>query len=692
MTGRKYILLPDGSPDILIERIKATKAPLFKRLHEQCDYYFTVELPIEHPTSSIAHIGYAAANLSLAYLITGQKYYLAEARRWIFAAIHYENWGRATLRDCGLDAGWVLFGLSLAYNWIGEYLDPNEKVTLREKLILQGSRLFNYAEENIGGYWSSVYWQSHNWVCFTALYTAGSALNGEYLKAKDWIDISRKNFDIVLNVLSDDGSFFAGMRFWRYSLVWLLTYMDMVKKLEGTDLFKNNPFMENTFYFSLYQTAPNLEEIINFGDCSSRRSGFSIAIYYKLASEYNLGHSQWLAEKVREKALWKNEYYSDIGQDLLPEAFLELLWYDGTIKPESPANLPLVKYFQDLGLLVIRTGWDENSTLFSFKASPAGGHKAWKIYHKALEEKGWMVNIASHQHPDNNSFILFSRGSYLAVDDGLVNSKFASHHNTIIVDNKGYLNEGTYDVYYNLPFEAQASINEFLHSGDYVYILGEASKLYSHDLKLEKFHRGVLYSGNGYFIVMDELESSLPHTYSWLLHCDHLIEDAGKNMFKTSNGNAELTVFCAEPEELSYSFEDEKIKVVPMYSTPNLILSRKQKVLKLENKEPVTDIRFLNVLIPGDIFPDNNIKVNRVNNPSCSGVIIEKGYEKEIFLWANKDSSVKYENIDSDAVFVSLEFSEGILKKYGMYNGTYLSYNGSFLEHFEKNTTVFKEI
>jgi len=692
MKDRKYILLPDGSPDILIEQIKSFKAPMFKRLYEQCDYYFTLELPKDHPTSSIAHIGYAAANLSLAYLVTGQNYYLKEARRWIFTAIHYENWGRATLKDSGLDAGWVLFGLSLSYNWIGEFLEPSERVTLREKLILQGSRLYNYAVENMGKYWSSVYWQSHNWVCFTALYTAGNALIDEHSKARAWVDIAKENFDIVLNVLSEDGSFFAGMRFWRYSLVWLLTYMDMAKMLEGKDYYKDSAFMKNTFYFSLYQTTPNFEEIVNFGDCSSRRSGFSIAIYYKLASEYRLGYSQWMASVIKDKALWKNEYYSDIGQDLLPEAFLELLWYDNTVAPMPPDDLPLVKYFEDLGLLVIRTSWNEDSTLFSFKSSPAGGHKAWKIYHKALEEKGWMVNIASHQHPDNNSFVLFSRGSYLAIDDGLVNSKFAHHHNTITVDNKGYLNEGTYDVYYNLPFDAQARIDDFVHKNNYVFIRGEASKLYTSDLQLKKFHRGVLYTGNGYFILLDELESSIPHTYSWLFHSDHKIENIGENIFKTSKGNAQLSIHSIYPQNLNYSFDEEKITVVPMYSTPNLILHTKQNLLKLENREPVKNIRFINVLIPEDIFTKNKLYVSRVENPSCNGFIIKSETFKEIFLWAKKDASILYEGINTDSSWVSLQFSEEVLRRYGMYDGAYLSYNNKALEQFEKKSSAFKDI
>lgn len=692
MCWKQYILLPDGSPDILVEQIKTYKAPLFKRLHEQCDYYSAQQLPKQHPVANITGFGYAAANLSLAYLITRQRHYLNEAKRWIFTAVGYEHWGKATLEDSGLDAGWILFGLSLAYNWIGDYLEADERNRLRHKLVLQGLRLYTYAVENEGKFWSSVYWQSHNWICYTALYVAGYALRDEYPDSRHWMDKARANFEIVLAVLPDDGSFFAGMGFWRYATPWLITYMDIARKLEGVDLFKTSTFMRNTFYFSLYQTAPNLEEIINFGDCSNRRSGHSVAVYYKLASEYKMGHAQWLANIMSEKFLWKIEYESDMVQDLLPDAFLELLWYDNSIIPEGPNNLPLVKYFDDLGLVVIRTGWEENSTHFSFKAGPAGGHKAWVIYHDALREKGWMVNVASHQHPDNNSFILFSHGSYLAIDDGVVNSKRTYHHNTVIVDDKGYLNEGKYDVYYNLPFEAQARIEDFVHQGKYVYILGESSKLYSPALCLNKFSREVLYTGNGYFIIMDELASQMPHTYSWLLHSDHLFEDVGDNTFKTSKGTAELYVHCIEPQNFITRFKDAKINVMPLATTPSLVLTRAHKVLRIENPTPANTMQFLTVLRPEGIFCETKFTVNRIGNESCVGMIVEWEANKELFLWARSDArKISFENISSDSNWLSLQFYEDNLVRYAMHQGTYLDYNGTSLVTFQSKTDAFQD-
>jgi len=53
-------------------------------------------------------MGMAAANLSLAYLLTEQDHYLTEAKRWIFTAVDYEVWGYGFLVDVDLSASFDL--------------------------------------------------------------------------------------------------------------------------------------------------------------------------------------------------------------------------------------------------------------------------------------------------------------------------------------------------------------------------------------------------------------------------------------------------------------------------------------------------------------------------------------------------------------------------------------------------------
>jgi len=181
----------------------------------------------------------------------------------------------------------------------------------------------------------------------------------------------------------------------------LLTSADLICTDDGPNYFETD-FLKNTFYYRLYQSAPNWEENINFGDTHDRRSSHSICAYYKLASEHKNGHAQWLAELVREKFLFREAYQSKVFPGILPEAFLEFIWYNPTIESQVPYKLPLNKNFPDLGLVVMRSGWDKDATHFSFKSSPPGGHKQWRISWELNKKNNWRTRSLTHYHVDFN--------------------------------------------------------------------------------------------------------------------------------------------------------------------------------------------------------------------------------------------------------------------------------------------------
>ncbi|WBB47786.1 hypothetical protein O3597_22035 [Verrucosispora sp. WMMA2044] len=163
--------------DELRAALTTTHTAQWRRLYEQCDWYRGQSPPTEHPTASITYFGPAAMNLALAYRLTRQPGYLAEARRWISTAVAFPHWGKAKLPDHDLDAGWLLHGLSLAYSWLRDDLPGDEADALRAKLLLQGERMYDFAVQTEGTWWSSSYWQNHNWICYTGLAAAGYVLD-----------------------------------------------------------------------------------------------------------------------------------------------------------------------------------------------------------------------------------------------------------------------------------------------------------------------------------------------------------------------------------------------------------------------------------------------------------------------------------------------------------------------------------
>lgn len=371
------------------------------RLYEEAARHRGLAPPTGHPLASITWLGPAASNPALAYRVGGDPAHLAESRRWIEAAVRLPHWGRAHMPDHDLDAGWLLHHLSLALRWIGDDLPDEVRALLRYKLLLQGRRLYEFAVASEGRWWSSSYWQNHNWICYAGLATAGYVLGKEV-----WTRRAKDNLGRVLDLLPDDGSHAEGVVYWRYGVPWLAIHLDLLQEAEGVDWWERGGFLSRTFRFRLHQTAPGFALNVDHGDCHDRRSGHSAGLYYRLAARYGIGEAQWLGDLASGELLALEAAESGVRPGILPEAYLEYLWYDPSVTPVRPTETRA--FFPDLGLLAARTGWDDGATLVSFKASPGGGHKAWDTAAEHRAELGWDTLDQGHHHPDSGSFVLVS--------------------------------------------------------------------------------------------------------------------------------------------------------------------------------------------------------------------------------------------------------------------------------------------
>ena len=90
-------------------------------------------LPEEHPKESTTYMGIAIPNLALAYCLSGDEEYLHQAKRFIRTVLSYEKWGNAHLVNVDLSASWILFGLSLGYDWLKPWLSSEEQKKVSDK-------------------------------------------------------------------------------------------------------------------------------------------------------------------------------------------------------------------------------------------------------------------------------------------------------------------------------------------------------------------------------------------------------------------------------------------------------------------------------------------------------------------------------------------------------------------------------
>ncbi|MEV0095834.1 hypothetical protein [Streptomyces sp. NPDC050738] len=547
--------------------------------------------PSVHPQASITWLGPAAANPALAYRITGDPAHLAESRRWLEAAVRLPHWGSAHMPDHDLDAGWLLHGISLAFHWLGDALPEEVRALVRYKLLLQGRRLYEFAVASEGRWWSSSYWQNHNWICYAGLATAGYVLGRE-----EWTERAKDNLGRVLDALPEDGSHAEGVVYWRYGVPWLAMHLDLLQEAEGIDWWERGGFMARTFDYRLHQSAPGFARIVDHGDCHDRHSGHSAALYYRLASRYGIGEAQWLGDLVGGELLAGEAELSGVRPGILPEAYLEHLWYDPAVTPVAPSRTQA--YFPDLGLLTSRTGWDEQATLVSFKASPGGGHKAWETSAKHRAELGWETLNTGHHHPDSGSFVLLSQGAHLAVDEGYSNRKRAAHHNLLLVDGQGYADEDRYHVYRDIPYERQARQRDVLADGGWAHATAEIAAMYDPALGVQRLDRTLVFTPSGRLVLLDVAEADVAREWSFLLQTDAPTERTAEDLHRIRSGAAGAFVRRFAPAGARTESAAVTVEANPTSSTPELRITRTLHTLRTTTPPTPTAV-FLTAIEPG---------------------------------------------------------------------------------------------
>lgn len=644
MFVKDYIFINQNIEEMR-QNLESSKQPVYRRLINHSNTYFTENLPVEHPASSTTYMGIAIANLSLSWLLSREERFLDEAGRWIDTCVSYPHWGNAHLVDVDLSAAWILFGLGIAYDWLKDDLSEEARRILRKKILLQGRRMYDFKVETEGAGWSTNYWQNHNWINLTGLAAAGYALIEEEAEVRSWIDCARENFAFVYSVLPEDGSDYEGVVYWRYGAMWLYVYAHLLKEREGIDHFKSCGFLKNSFTYRLYQAAPNLEEQMNFGDAHDRHSGHSTAIYYKTAAEYQNGYAQKMGNLVRDEFLENEASLSKVKPGILPECFFEMIFFDESVQEQNFDDLPLTVFFEDLGLYVNRSSWERDATLFTIKCSQPGGRKQWRMLWKLKDEKNYDCFGLSHQHPDNNSFLMHSGGEYIAIDDGYNRNVRASDHNVILVDGEGFAGEGANNIWKDYSRDMFGDVERCEIRADHSYFAGETAAVYNNNLALETCRRHLLQS-DGLYFMFDELVSSEIHTYTWQMHSDvHPEKMDDRYRYTVRNTVTDLFQFSDAP--ITHKLDEHTVRAVMTTQEPDKFTENHMKSLLVSNTEKACRFGMLSIFVP-EAKLCKEVDVAFVETHGAWGATLKRGFSSETILFSPEShGSFRNETINS---------------------------------------------
>jgi hypothetical protein len=484
--------------------------------------------------------------LNLMYITEQNTWYRDKAREWVLTFCTYEHWGfNSNIDELGCSD--MFAGVAATYDILYNDFTPTERATIRKAIMKNMDVLYtkSFLLNGRGMYWQRDFQNNHHWNRIHALLIGSAAILGDdpACDSKPYLDYAYSQARELLRWLPEDGTCHEGPGYWAFGHKWLIRTYDVINRLTGENYFQQNPYFRNTMYFKMYLTTSNARNSLYFGDGGAGLGG-GLYVFYRMADEFKDGQLQFFADRVRQNS---------------PDDFFEhtwgLLWYNAEIKPLEPTALPLGKYYPDMGLFTIRTSWSDDAEVFGIKCGPPGGYLLNELRLAKPGNDQW-ANVA-HDHPDQNSFILYAGGHYWVDDDGYPKeAKKTASHNTLLVDGKGQPNDamGWYQ-----PFEMEKTgfCRDAWFSGNTGVFVGDATRCYP---GLDRFVRATVFVAGEYVVLVDDLAGRDKHDYELRFHNKQQWQEAGKQLFKATAGDQWAHLRVVEPRNVRCALVAEDLK------------------------------------------------------------------------------------------------------------------------------------
>ena len=495
----------------LREAIRTTHAPLWQKLRAQAAGLVRRGPPAYRADDGTSgeeqlwqrEVGNAMPVVAIAWLLTGDRQFLESARQWALASCSYQTWGRGRIDGLDLATGHQLLGLALVYDWCYADLDDTARRTIRDTLVRRTAAMYEAAATG-KAWWERSYLQNHLWVNIGGMAAAGLALFDEVEDASRWIGLPLDKFKKTMAVLGPDGASHEGAGYWEYGVEYMLEFMHLARTLLDVNLYEGG-WWRQTARYAQYLSLPRQSWtrancIVDIADCPRSHWYGPDYLLRGLAQVYRDGHAQWLAQQVDEA-----------GVAAAGASWLNLVWFDPTVRAQPPNDLPTLHHFDDLGLVSARSDWSGAESLMVFKSGPFIGHQAMNEF--SYDPGG------GHVHPDANHFVLFGAGEWLIRDDGY-RAKWTGQHNTLLVDGLGQVGEGQmwFDGSQALRVKARPRILRAESNAERDHIIGDATAAYPRALGLRRYVRHLFFLKPDVLIVCDDILLDQPHSLELRFH------------------------------------------------------------------------------------------------------------------------------------------------------------------------------
>lgn len=434
---------------------------------------------------------------------------------WCNQAMQIQQWGD----NNDLQISHLLFGLSTVYDWHRDKFDKGFQNKLRVFIYDHAKYLYEFAIETQDRFWGGSYWQNHSWVNYTAILASGMALSGDYAReASEWITLARNKIEMIISLLPADGSNHEGLNYSVYGNTWLVRGLTLLEVFDE-NIFNKSDYLKNYYKFYNALNPDNmLKTFSDIGDSPQYLWFNPCEFFLKLYNEYQL-------DEYRDLYLFYLDEYEYIKPGLISTVY-------GLIENTSFENMPVPirSYFsEDLGVFADKMAVLDVS--FFFKSGVPGGRMGHAI---ANQNPTYQLN-RSHEHPDQNHFIIWNKKGFLISDTGYTNLKLTVDHNSLLINDVGQMGEGDWwfkdaDVKNKVFSESAGLTDRGVYSRkDVSVVRADAAEFYPPEVGLKKFNRTIVWLKPMGFIVHDSIETEEPEVLKLIFHSSFDIEKSGEN-------------------------------------------------------------------------------------------------------------------------------------------------------------------
>ncbi|MCE9592086.1 MAG: DUF4962 domain-containing protein [Planctomycetes bacterium] len=571
---------------IALLRTRLTQQP-WKRMFDRLKRIAEAVVEAKPDPAQISAAANVLPSLAMMWLLTDDRRYLDAASKRIEFIAAAEQWNKPPREKGSFFMGHVLFETSLAYDWLYHGLDPALRDRLRDALAKGASQTIeDIALQRV--FFANALGHNHTSNIHTDLVGSVCALYGEVPDAGPWAKVALDRVRLMASSLGPDGVSSEGICYGGYYAHSFTKILTLCQELLGVDLFKSTPWMRRLPLFYAYSQFSrkhwaNVPYHMCFGD-GVKWDWFGPAHFMRrLASVYGDGVAQWIADETD----------SDTVQCPDNAPYLNILWHDPAVTPIPPAKaLPTARHFEDNGLVLMRSSWNEEDIILGFRCGPHSGHHAMRNF---TSDVG-----GGHMQPDTGSFQIIAGGEWLIPDGGYC-IKHTKYRNTILVNGTGQTGDGG-EWFENIELRRTGrgpSVTRFEHTAAFDQVVGDMTQAYE-AAPGRSLVRAVLFLKPGTVVVADMLRDGKPAAFEWWYHAEQEWRPVGPRSWEAKLKEYGVRLSCLAPQQVRATVAQQPIESIGPHNGRTLSALR----LELPDKaESIVSVTVLQVSRNGEATP-----------------------------------------------------------------------------------------